>query len=96
MHVHLDVVRPLLQGPFDGREGVLRRDAARAPVGDDLDIAIDTHRFDQVEPDQSGRECRAGQDALEDLVEAVVAQSQKRSPVFDILTNPTNVTVEVV
>jgi uncharacterized OsmC-like protein len=34
--------------------------------------------------------------ATRDEVEAVVAQSQKRSPVFDILTNPTNVTVEVV
>ena len=28
-------------------------------------------------------------------VEALVAQSQKRSAVFDILTNPTAVTVEV-
>ena len=29
-------------------------------------------------------------------VEAIVAQSQKRSAVFDIFTNPTAVTVEVV
>ena len=28
-------------------------------------------------------------------IEALVAQSQKRSAVFDALTNPTNVTVEV-
>jgi uncharacterized OsmC-like protein len=28
-------------------------------------------------------------------VEAIVAQSQKRSAVFDVITNPTNVTVEV-
>ena len=28
-------------------------------------------------------------------IEAIVAQSQKRSAVYDILTNPTNVTVEV-
>ena len=28
-------------------------------------------------------------------VEAVVAQSQKRSAVYDIVTNPTNVTVTV-
>jgi uncharacterized OsmC-like protein len=28
-------------------------------------------------------------------IEAIVAQSQKRSAVFDIVTNPTNVTVEV-
>ena len=35
-------------------------------------------------------------DATEDEIRAVVAQSQKRSAVFDIITNPTNVSVEVV
>ena len=34
-------------------------------------------------------------DATQEEIEAVVAQSQKRSAVFDIVTNPTNVTVEV-
>ena len=34
-------------------------------------------------------------DATPDEVEALIAQSQKRSAVFDIVTNPTNVTVEV-
>ncbi|MEV4758504.1 OsmC family protein [Micromonospora sp. NPDC049559] len=34
-------------------------------------------------------------DASEQEIEALVAQSQKRSAVFDALTNPTNVTVEV-
>jgi uncharacterized OsmC-like protein len=34
-------------------------------------------------------------DATPDEIKAVVAQSQKRSAVFDALTNPTNVTVEV-
>jgi uncharacterized OsmC-like protein len=34
-------------------------------------------------------------DADKDDIEALVAQSQKRSAVFDIVTNPTNVTVEV-
>lgn len=34
-------------------------------------------------------------DATHDEIKAVVAQSQKRSAVFDIVTNPTNVTVEV-
>ncbi len=34
-------------------------------------------------------------DASQEDIEAVVAQSQKRSAVFDIVTNPTNVTVEV-
>ena len=34
-------------------------------------------------------------DASRDEIEAVVAQSQKRSAVYDIITNPTNVTVSV-
>ena len=34
-------------------------------------------------------------DASEDDIKALVAQSQKRSAVFDIVTNPTNVTVDV-
>jgi hypothetical protein len=35
-------------------------------------------------------------DAAREEIEAVVAQSQKRSAVFDLMTNPTNVVVEVV
>ena len=34
-------------------------------------------------------------DASRADIEAIVAQSQKRSAVFDVITNPTNVTVEV-
>jgi uncharacterized OsmC-like protein len=34
-------------------------------------------------------------DATEDEIKALVAQSQKRSAVFDIIANPTEVTVEV-
>ena len=34
-------------------------------------------------------------DASAEDIEALVAQSQKRSAVYDIITNPTNVTVEV-
>jgi uncharacterized OsmC-like protein len=34
-------------------------------------------------------------DASQKEIEALVAQSQKRSAVYDIVTNPTNVTVEV-
>lgn len=34
-------------------------------------------------------------DASKEEIEAIVAQSQKRSAVYDIVTNPTNVTVEV-
>ena len=35
-------------------------------------------------------------DAPKSDIEAIVAQSQKRSAVFDVITNPVNVTVEVV
>ena len=35
-------------------------------------------------------------DATPQEIEALVAQSQKRSAVYDIITNPVNVTVEVV
>ena len=35
-------------------------------------------------------------DASPEDIRAVVAQSQKRSAVYDIITNPTQVTVEVV
>jgi uncharacterized OsmC-like protein len=35
-------------------------------------------------------------DASKADIEAIVAQSQKRSAVFDIVTNPTTVTVSVV
>jgi len=35
-------------------------------------------------------------DASKKEIEAIVAQSQKRSAVYDLVTNPTNVTVEVV
>ena len=34
-------------------------------------------------------------DATPEEIRAIVAQSQKRSAVFDALTNPTNVTVTV-
>jgi uncharacterized OsmC-like protein len=35
-------------------------------------------------------------DASKNDIEAIVAQSQKRSAVYDVITNPVNVTVEVV
>jgi uncharacterized OsmC-like protein len=35
-------------------------------------------------------------DGSRDEIEALIAQSQKRSAVFDIVTNPTNVLVELV
>jgi len=38
---------------------------------------------------------RVDADASPDDIKALVAQSQKRSAVFDIVTNPTNITVEV-
>lgn len=39
--------------------------------------------------------CDIDANATDDETAALVAQSQKRSAVFDIPTNPTNVTVEV-
>ena len=38
---------------------------------------------------------RIDADATTDEIKALVAQSQKRSAVYDILTNPTPVTVDV-
>jgi len=38
---------------------------------------------------------RIDADATKDEIAALVAQSQKRSAVFDIVTNPTNVSVEI-
>ena len=38
---------------------------------------------------------RIDADATPEEIRALVAQSQKRSAVFDVITNPTNVTVEV-
>ena len=35
-------------------------------------------------------------DASPEDIKAIVAQSQKRSAVYDIITNPTNVIVEVI
>ena len=34
-------------------------------------------------------------DATPDEIKAIVAQSQKRSAVYDIIANPTNITVDV-
>ena len=39
---------------------------------------------------------RIDADATREEIEALVAQSQKRSAVYDIVTNPTNVTVDIV
>ena len=39
---------------------------------------------------------RIDADATPDEIKALVAQSQKRSAVYDIITNPTDVTVEVI
>ena len=39
---------------------------------------------------------RIDADASPDEIKAIVAQSQKRSAVYDIITNPTDVSVEVV
>ncbi len=43
----------------------------------------------------SGSLSRSNAEASREAIEALVAQSQKRSAVYDILTNPTNVSVTV-
>ena len=43
----------------------------------------------------NGQQHEIDADASKKDIEALVAQSQKRSAVYDIITNPTNVTVEV-
>src|SRR4051794_3379801 len=60
----------------------------RGILGADTDVRNgfnDIHVTFQIDADASPQE-----------IEALVAQSQKRSAVFDALTNPTDVTVEVV
>ena len=42
------------------------------------------------------RNYRIDADATPDEIKALVAQSQKRSAVYDVITNPTDVRVEVV
>lgn len=56
-------------------------------LGADLDVR---NGFDEIKVKYD-----IDADATPDEIRAVVAQSQKRSAVFDIITNPTNVSVEV-
>ena len=58
-----------------------------AYAGDDPDVR---NGFSGVSVDY-----RIDADATQDEIEALVAQSQKRSAVYDIMTNPTGVTVTV-
>ena len=55
----------------------------------DAAMALAAECFGSVEPTASYSI------ATPDEIRAVVAQSQKRSAVYDVITNPTNVTVEV-
>ncbi len=62
---------------------------------------MDVHGILGADPDvRNGFSCvavdyRIDADATPEEIQAVVAQSQKRSAVFDIMTNPTDVTVTV-
>ena len=71
--------------------------SVEATVEGDMDIqgilGIDSdvrNGFDGISVDY-----KIDADATPEEIRALVAQSQKRSAVFDIITNPTNVTVEV-
>ena len=71
--------------------------SVKATVEADMDIAGILGADPDVRNGFSGVRVKYDIDADADAddIEALVAQSQKRSAVFDILTNPTNVTVEV-
>ncbi|MEM9707626.1 MAG: OsmC family protein [Pseudomonadota bacterium] len=71
--------------------------AVKASVEGDMDLAgilgIDSDVRNGFHAIRVNFDIRA--DATEDEIAALVAQSQKRSAVFDIITNPGNVTVTV-
>jgi uncharacterized OsmC-like protein len=71
--------------------------SVRATIEGDMDmqgiLGIDTDVRNGYESIKVRYEIDA--DASAEDIEALVAQSQKRSAVYDIITNPTNVTVEV-
>jgi uncharacterized OsmC-like protein len=71
--------------------------SVRASVSADMDLAGILGIDPEVRNGFSGIRVRYEIDAnaTHDEIEAVVAQSQKRSAVFDIVTNPTSVVVEV-
>ena len=71
--------------------------SVKATVEADMDIAGILGADPDVRNGFSGVRVKYDIDADADAddIEALVAQSQKRSAVFDILTNPTNVSVEV-
>ncbi len=75
----------------------IRLRSVKATVEGDMDIAGILGADPEVRNGFSDVRVRydIDADASPEEIEALVAQSQKRSAVFDILTNPTNVTVEV-
>jgi uncharacterized OsmC-like protein len=76
----------------------IQLESVRATVEGDMDLAgilgIDGDTRNGFSAIRVRYEISA--DATRDDIEALVAQSQKRSAVFDIVTNPTDVTVELV
>ena len=72
--------------------------SVKATVAGDMDVAGILGIDSEVRNGFSGISVRyeVDADASKEELQAVVAQSQKRSAVFDIVTNPTTVAVEVV
>src|SRR5215468_12752993 len=90
------------QSAAEGEQDNLhRRDTQVRPVQATLSAEMDLHGILGADPDiRNGFSgitvsYQIDADATAEEIEALVAQSQKRSAVYDIITNPTNVTVEV-
>ena len=73
---------------FDGRDVQRRRDLLAGAFGVDSEVR---NGYDDIKVT-----FKIDADASKKEIEAIVAQSQKRSEVYDVITNPVNVTVEVV
>ena len=77
-------------------------DQFKSKMGEDKDICVLCFTVDSKQAGldlesfaEKGYKQILDADATPDEIRALVAQSQKRSAVYDIVTNPTNVSVEV-
>ena len=75
----------------------IQLNSVQATIEGDMDILGILGADPEVRNGFSGIKIRyeIDADATPDEIEALVAQSQKRSAVFDVVTNPTSVTVQV-
>ena len=74
--------------------------AGRKPIRSNAKSSTTPFPFDhkralQIKPGDHAVTYAIDADASPEDIKALVAQSQKRSAVYDIVTNPTNVVVEV-